>query len=671
MSPRLPNQVVLPALAIDGLEIRYKVRGVERTVVRNLSLRIAPGEIYGMVGESGSGKSTVAFAIERYLPENGRVAGGSIALGEHDVLNASKRTLRRLRTSAMAMVYQDPSQALNPSMTIGRQLIEAFRAAHIRDASSERAAHEMLERVQIADPARAMRSYPHQLSGGMQQRVVIAMALACRPSLLILDEPTTGLDASVEAEVLALIASLRAELGITVLLISHNLSAIRRLCDRIGVLYAGTLVEEADTVALLDRPRHPYTIGLLQCLPSAGRTKHDGPLASLAGAPPASVAQRGCAFAARCAHADTECETHTPLPQRDGTHVAYCHHPCDATRAAVAAQPSAPSAPRAGDPDNAQAAPLLLVEHLSKTYASNGRLVPALRDVSFSLSAGETLGLIGESGSGKSTLARIIAGLVEPDSGTRIELRGTPLAFKVRRRGKPAHRALQMVFQDPGSALNRAHRVSSLIERALKLFTATAASQRKRDVDTIGARFRLTSAHLASKPVRLSGGLRQRAAIARAFAGRPSLVICDEPTSALDASVQAAILNLLVERQRAEQTAYLFISHDLNVVRYVADRILVLYRGEVVQTGTADQVFSGVQHPYAHALIDSKRMRPDATQTTVAPITSPVSIPATAPEAGCSYRALCPHAVSRCEHEAPVLRWLAAGQAIRCHQLSI
>ncbi|MFM0740559.1 ABC transporter ATP-binding protein [Paraburkholderia xenovorans] len=667
MNARLPNQLVLPALTIDGLEIRYTVRGIERTVIRDLSLRIAPGEIYGMVGESGSGKSTVAFAIERYLPENGRVAGGSIALGEHDVLNASKRQLRRLRSSAMAMVYQDPSQALNPTMTIGRQLIEAFRAATLRDTSPEQAAHRMLERVQIADPARAMRSYPHQLSGGMQQRVVIAMALACRPSLLILDEPTTGLDASVEAEVLALIASLRAKLGIAVLLISHNLSAIRKLCDRIGVLYAGTLVEEAHTTALLDRPRHPYTIGLLECLPGAGRTKQDGPLASLAGGPPASVAQHGCAFAARCAHADKQCETHTPLPQRDGSHVVYCHHPRDVTRDTATIESRPLPAPRSSDAGHAQAAPLLVVEHLSKTYSSKGRSVAALRDVSFSLCAGETLGLIGESGSGKSTLARIIAGLVEPDSGSRIELAGAPLEFKVRRRGKHAHRALQMVFQDPGSALNRAHRVGSLIDRALKLFTTMTAPQRQHEVDAIGTRFRLSAAHLASKPARLSGGLRQRAAIARAFAGRPGLVICDEPTSALDASVQAAILNLLVEQQRAEHTAYLFISHDLNVVRYVADRIVVLYRGEVVQTGTADQVFGDVQHPYTRALLDATQARPDAVQAAVfAPAIAVASTPSTV--AGCAYRAQCPHAVSRCEHEAPLLRRLASGQAIRCHQ---
>lgn len=645
-------------LAIDGLDVRYRVRGIEHRVIHALSLQIGRGEIYGLVGESGSGKSTVALAIQRYLPANGRIASGTIRLAGLDLLQASRRELRALRARDLAMVYQDPGQSLNRSLTIGRQLTEAFEAAGTPGHEAYAAARAMLARVRIADPERTLRSYPQQLSGGMQQRVMIAMALAGTPSLLILDEPTTGLDAAVEAEVLALIRALRDELGFSVLFISHNIDAIRRLCDRVGVMYAGRLVEEAPTEALLRAPRHPYTAALLRCLPHAGAHRRRAPLATLSGAPPGLGENiEGCAFAPRCAFADARCRETPPL-QQHGAHRSWCQH-THVPPAAASANAQVRIAP--ADLPHAGTAPVLRIEHISKTFAHGDTRIEALSDVSFAVYGAETLGLVGESGSGKSTLARILSGLETADAGGTLELHGEPLHARTRRRTARQRKALQMVFQDSGTAMNPAHRIGSVIARLLAGRAWPSTRSVRERVAAFAARFQLTPAHLAARPGQLSGGQRQRAAIARAFAGAPDLLICDEPTSALDASVQAAILNLLVERQSASGTSYLFISHDLDVMRYLADRIVVLYRGTVVQTGTTEQVVHGPQHPYTRALFRSH------AQAIAHPVAPDAPLDASR---GCRFQAQCPERIARCANETPVLHTLAHGQTIRCHHFA-
>ena len=633
------------------LSVTYRVRGRDRAVLHRVSLSIGKGEAYGLVGESGCGKSTAALAALRALPRNGRVAGGSVWIGGEDVGQLDAAGLRRLRARAVSMVYQDAGRALNPTLAIGRQVTEVFRALGKRDTVA--AAEAMLRRVRIADAGRVMAAFPHQLSGGMQQRVVIAMALAKDPALLVLDEPTTGLDATVEAEVLDLVAALRAEAGTALLFISHNLNVIRQMCDRVGVLYAGALVEEGDTASLLQQPIHPYTIRLLRCLPVAGRTKRDGPLDSIPGSLPApGPLPPGCVFAPRCTLADTVCRTVAPPVVRRGGQVALCHHPDDAVPAPAPAT-APPPLQAAGK------AAVLQGSRLSKTFGAGPRV---LHDVTLTLHAGETLGLVGESGSGKTTLGHVLLGLAAPDWGGTVALDGQTVAPLARQRSRAERKALQIVFQNPDSALNRAHTVRHLIGRALSLLGGLrGAALQRRLLELVGA-VRLTEGHLPMRPRQLSGGLKQRVAIARAFAGNPLAVICDEPTSALDVSVQASILNLLVDLQAREAVSYVFISHDLGVVRFIADRIAVLYRGRIVESGPADAVFDGPHHPYTEALLSAVPGAPGPR------IRLAGDGPSTqAPPSGCVFSGRCPRKLGPvCEREEPALAE-QDGHAIRCH----
>ncbi|MFT4064927.1 ABC transporter ATP-binding protein [Paraburkholderia sp.] len=609
------------ALTIVGLTVTYRIRGRDREVLQDVSFRVRRGEAYGLVGESGCGKSTVAMATLRYLPRNGKVKAGKIVIAGEDVQKLGADALRRMRATTISMVYQDPARALNPSLTIATQVSEAYEAAGLaRDEALQRTL-EMLKRVRIATPERVMDSYPHQLSGGMQQRVVIAMALASNPALLILDEPTTGLDATVEAEVLDLIAQLRKELGTAVLFISHNLAVIGRMCERVGVLYAGKLVEEGATRDVFARPRHPYTVGLLRCLPTAGRSKDTARLDTIAGALPlpGSVTQ-GCIYAERCRLADERCRREAPPPYRlcaaHGDQMARCHYherAIELPRATPEAMPDAPEASDALDaaakPNDAKelrrTGPVLRARNLSKTFHASGTPLRAVDDVSLELASGETLGLVGESGSGKTTLARLMLGLLAPDAGSVLELDGAPLATRVTRRSGEQLKSMQIVFQNPDSALNRAHSVKRLIGRALARFTTLRGPAADERLAALSDAVRLPERYLDARSRQLSGGLKQRVAIARAFAGEPRVVVCDEPTSSLDVSVQAAILNLLADLQRERGVSYVFISHDLHVVRYVSDRIAVLYLGRLLEIGPAAAVFDGPQHPYTEALLSA------------------------------------------------------------------
>ncbi|MCC8394173.1 ABC transporter ATP-binding protein [Paraburkholderia sp. MMS20-SJTR3] len=682
------------ALTIVGLTVTYRIRGRDREVLQDVSLRVRRGEAYGLVGESGCGKSTVAMATLRYLPRDGKVKAGKILIAGDDVHKLGADALRELRASTVSMVYQDPGRALNPSLTVARQVSEAFEAAGVARDEALRRTLEMLERVRIAAPERVMDSYPHQLSGGMQQRVVIAMALASNPALLILDEPTTGLDATVEAEVLDLVAQLRAELGTAVLFISHNLAVIGRMCERVGVLYAGKLVEEGATADVFTRPRHPYTVGLLRCLPSAGRSKDREPLDTIAGGLPlpGSVTQ-GCIYAERCRLADERCRREAPPPYRlaatHGDQMARCHYherAIELPRAAAEHSTEFPPAAAGDVRSSTRTAPVLRARNLSKTFHVSGAPLRAVDDVSLELASGETLGLVGESGSGKTTLARLLLGLTTPDAGSVLELDGAPLAARVTRRSDEQLKSLQIVFQNPDSALNRAHSVKRLIGRALARFTALRGDAIDERLATLSADVRLPERYLDARSRQLSGGLKQRVAIARAFAGEPRVVVCDEPTSSLDVSVQAAILNLLAELQRERGVSYIFISHDLHVVRYVSDRIAVLYLGRLLEIGPAAAVFDGPQHPYTEALLSAVPtlhgdgmldVRPDAQR---ARIRLSGELPgAGAMPSGCVFHTRCPRKLGAiCEQQDPP--FVDAGDAgdsgdaaqasvhrIRCH----
>ncbi|CAN7480635.1 ABC transporter ATP-binding protein [Trinickia sp. LjRoot230] len=667
-------------LAATGLSVAYRVRSREREVLSDVTFRIRRGEAYGLVGESGCGKSTLALAALSYLPRNGRIKSGRIAIAGADLATLDAEALRMMRAKTVSMVYQDPSRALNPSLTVGIQVSEAFEVAYAISREEARTrARQMLARVHIASPDQVMDRYPHQLSGGMQQRVVIAMALASNPALLVLDEPTTGLDATVEAEVLDLVTQLRNELGTAVLFISHNLAVIGRMCSRVGVLYAGRLVEEGASADVFGAPHHPYTVGLLRCLPARARSKSSGRLDTISGSLPApGMAVIGCAYAERCKLADERCRREAPPPYRfgaaHGVQMARCHYHENAQALPfdMDSRPHPPSAHRDASSDRAvaQTTPVLRAEHVSKTFVGSAQTVRAVDDVSLTLGQGETLGLVGESGSGKTTLARLLVGLIAPDRGATIELDGKSLQPRVERRNGEQLKSLQIVFQNPDSALNRAHSVRHLIGRALSKLGMLRGAAHGAELSSLADAVRLPRRYLDARTRQLSGGLKQRVAIARAFAGDPRVVVCDEPTSSLDVSVQAAILNLLVDLQRERGVSYVFISHDLHVVRYISDRIAVLYAGRLLEIGFAQEVFDGPHHPYTEALLSA--MPPftpgvdDPHNARVRLCGEPLS--STAPPTGCVFQTRCARKLGElCEKVDPPFADAGAGHLIRCH----
>ena len=653
-----------PTVQVEHMDVTYNVRGRDRLALRDVSFRIASRESYGLVGESGSGKSTVALALTRYLPRNGRVSAGSITINGQDQLSMGAAALRELRARTVSMVYQEPGRALNPSIRVGRQVAEVYEIAGAGRHESLERAEAILRKVQIADPAQVMDRYPHQLSGGMAQRAVIAMALAAEPSLLILDEPTTALDATVEAEVLDLVTALREEFDTSVLFISHNLAVIAKMCDRVGVLYAGELIEEGPAREVFDQPRHPYTVGLLRCIPRRGQRKDHGRLDTIPGfLPPAGHSITGCVFAPRCSIVQDRCrEAAPPSFQINPVHTSRCYR-----------HEIAPDLPRSTPVDLSlptpedTAEPIARLVNVSKTFPSRGGAVQALAGVSLDLMRGETLGLVGESGSGKTTLARVLLGLTPPDMGASVELDDQPLPADLRRRSRDQLKSIQIVFQNPDSALNRRHTVRRLISRPLSRLAGLSGQRLRERVADLIRSVRMEERHLSLRPNQLSGGLKQRVAIARAFGSGPRLVVCDEPTSALDVSVQAAILNLLADLQAKEQVTYLFISHDLGVVRYLADRIAVLYLGRVMEVGPAETVFAGPHHPYTEALLSAV---PSLDGRRPTRIRLKGEIPSAAnPPSGCVFHTRCPRKLPGdiCETIEPPLAEVAPGHLMSCH----
>ena len=648
------------ALRVEDLSLAYVVRGIQRPVLRGVTFEVRPGESYGLVGESGCGKSTTAYAVVRYLPRNAVITGGRILVAGDDVTKMSDDEVRQFRIHHASMVYQDPGAALNPSTKIGPQVAEAFtvlgQSAHDAKASARRA----LERVQIADPEAVAQRYPHQLSGGMQQRVVIAIALASNPRLLVLDEPTTGLDATVEASVLDLVRTLQAEANAAVLLIAHNLGVIRTMCDRVGVMYAGKIVEEGDAATVFANPQHPYTLGLLRSLPRRGVRKSKRALSTI----PGNLPQIGtnlptCVFVDRCQLADELCRTVVPpIVEVGGGQWTRCHH---RDRLGEMVEP-----PSIVGEDTAHGDLALSVDQVSKTFHQSGRDVPALVKVDLELFDGETLGLVGESGSGKSTLARTILGIESPDAGGSLELDTHSLAARSGDRPTDDKRSIQMVFQNPDSALNRGWTARHILARSVSKLTGLKGKAVDERVNKLAADLRLTQRHLDLKPRQLSGGLKQRVAIARAFAGDPRIVVADEPTSALDVSVQAAILNLLSELQLKSKTSYLLISHDLGVVRYLADRIAVMYLGRIMEVGESETVFRGPNHPYTEALLSAV---PNVDGDDRKRILLEGEIPSPAnPPTGCVFNTRC-HRVIRglCEVVEPPLVEVEPGHLMSCH----
>ena len=581
----------MTVLDISGLRVAYGTT----EVVRGFDLKLQSGETYGLVGESGCGKSTVAYSVEGHLSGPGRVTEGSISVNGTNVVGLPEPELRRLRATAMGMVFQDPVSALNPTMRIGRQLAEA--ACDPGDIPA------VLERVRLPEPKSITSRYPHQFSGGQLQRIVIAMALLRRPSLLILDEPTTGLDVTVEAEVVSLISEIAGAEQIALLYISHNLGLIARVADRVGIMYAGQLVEEGPVRDVLTAPRHPYARALMECLPGRKGVEPGTPLSSIKGQVASMQAlPAGCAFAPRCEFARPGlCDVDPPLPleQIVPGHAARCRRLKEEMPRAERAQSHAVR-------ETGYDQSILAVDGIVKTFRRKGFWgrppVVASDDVSFNVPAAQTLALVGESGSGKSTLARILIGLDVADSGTASFAGDDIAALPASRRSDALFQGIRMVFQNPDGTLNPAHRIGFTLRRALQ---RSGRPHENADIVRLLECVRLPPDAADRRPSDLSGGQRQRVAIARAFAGDPALIIADEPVSALDVSVQAAIVGLLSDMTVENETAILLISHDLMLVRHVAQHVVVLYRGRVMEKGPVEAVFSPPFHPYTEALLAS------------------------------------------------------------------
>jgi len=678
-----------PVLKVENLAIAYQVRGGEIEAVQDVSFTINPSESYGIVGESGCGKSTVAWAIVNFLGRNGYVKRGSIQFMGEELVGKSGEELRRLRGNRIAMVYQDPMQALNPSMRLGDQMKEVLTVhQRIDEQTARQRCLAMLDLVHMPDPASVLQRYPHQISGGQQQRVVIAMALLNNPALLIMDEPTTALDVTVEATVLDLIAELRREFDTAIMFISHNLGVIARICNRVGVMYAGEMVERATVEGLFADPQHPYTQGLIRCVPKLGASKGSSVLYPIPGRVPAPDQRpAGCVFAPRCDYVQQRCWDERPDLRllADGAWVR-CHF-AETIDAAAWQPPAALQLPTVVGNREPQVGPereaLLKLEGLQKYYPVPGkglaalfglgqkRYVKALEDATFTVRRGNTLGIVGESGCGKSTLIRTIIGLEDSTAG-KAEFMGFDITGDLSARNQQLIQELQMVFQNPDSTMNPAYPIGQQIARPMIRFGTVPRAQVRAEVIKLLEAMRLSEAYYDRLPRQLSGGEKQRVGIARALASRPDLILCDEPVSALDVSVQAAILNLLLAVQQEQGTTMVFIAHDLSVVRFFCDNIAVMYLGQMMEFGPTEAIYHPPYHPYTEALLSAVPI-PDPTAEQQR-IRLEGTVPsAVNPPSGCRFHTRCPRRKllpdggKICETTIPPWREAGNGHRIFCH----
>ncbi len=668
-----------PILEIDNLSISFFTRLREIPAVMDFSVSVQPGEAVGLVGESGCGKSTVALGVMQDLGKNGRIVGGSIKFKGRDLGSMSQAELRGIRGSEIAMIYQEPMASLNPAMKIARQLMEVPMIHQGMSQGEARArALQVVTDVKLPDPERILNSYPHQLSGGQQQRIVIAMALMSEPALLILDEPTTALDVTVEAAIVELVRDLGRKYGTSMLFISHNLGLILETCDRLCVMYSGEAVESGSIADVFDKMQHPYTQALFRSIPLPGADKNTHPLIAIPGNFPLPHERPpGCNFGPRCDYFEAgRCDASDISMFEvagDDRHTTRClkfgeidwHAPIT-----LAAQKQKGEIGKV----------VLKMENLKKYYevAANAlfgggdkKVVKANETLSFEARESETLAIVGESGCGKSTLAKVLMGLETATEG-QILLDGKNIEqIPIEKRDTKTVSDLQMVFQYPFDTLNPSMTVGRQIMRALEIFGIgdSEAARRKRMLELLDL-VKLPRAFADRMPRQLSGGQKQRVGIARAFAGGARIVVADEPVSALDVSVQAAVTDLLMEIQRKEKTTLLFISHDLSIVRYLSDRVMVMYLGHVVEMGSTDQVFSPPYHPYTEALLSAVPIADTSVQKKHIVLEGDIPS-AMNPPPGCPFQTRCrwksevPGGL--CETEVPVVRDLAEGHQIKCH----
>ena len=653
-----------PLLDIQDLHTDIEIRSGVVHALSGVDLHVNPGETLGIVGESGSGKTMTALSLMGLLPQGGRVSSGSIYLDGQDLTKMPLHAKRKLRGTKVGMIFQDPLTSLNPTMKIGLQVCEPLRVHKkmSKKDALERAV-EILKRVGMPRPEIVINNYPHQLSGGMRQRVMIAMALVCEPRILIADEPTTALDVTTQMQILDLIDELRDEYQMGVILITHDLGVVAGHTDRVAVMYAGRIVETAPTKTLFTEPKHRYTSSLMAALPEralAAGTK----LFSIPGAPPSLTnLPVGCRFAARCLWATDECRAGYPDLSGDDTHTFSCFHPVQEGDESPAALQAKLDTQKNGDEAGAQQAPLvsskvlLDVKEASREYESAGSgffkrdkgVVSAVDRVSITVKKGETYGLVGESGCGKSTMGRLIAGLERP-SGGAIELDGRDLATLKGRDAVTIHRDVQMMFQDSYAAMDPRMRIDQILAEPMSIQKTGNARQIAERIMEIIEQVGLTEEILDRYPHEFSGGQLQRIGFARSLTLAPDLIVADEPVSALDVSVQAQVLNLMKDLQAELGLSYLFISHDLAVVQYMADRIGVMYLGRIVEEGPAKEVVENPKHPYTKALIDSIPVPdPEFSHDDRAIKLTGEPPSAVNPPEGCRFRPRCPFAGEECK----------------------
>ncbi len=657
---------VAPLLDVRGLCTRFRTAEGIVNAVNDVSFAVAPGRIVGIVGESGSGKSVTARSILRMVRSPGEITAGEVRYRGADLLELDEKRMREVRGREIAMVFQDPQSALNPVMRVGDQIAEAL-IVHGADRREARArARELLEQVGIPDVDRRIDDYPHQFSGGMRQRVVIAVALAARPSLLIADEPTTALDVTIQAQILRLLGTLRDELDIAVVMITHDMGVVAETCDEVVVMYGGRVLERGPVEAVFGRPQLPYTADLLAAMPRIDEAADGRLLPAIPGAPPDPAhLPPGCPFQPRCRMADDVCAEHVPplTPRESASHEAACH----VTERGTAIPPLTP--PVVGARARAGAVPLLEITDLRVDVAGgrHGLLrskqpVFAVDGVGLTVHSGETVGLVGESGCGKSTLARTIVGINSPHAGV----------VRVGDGSAAARRGVQYVFQDPYASLNPRRTVRQSLDEALAV-RGLPAAERPEQALSLLERVGLHERHLDRYPHAFSGGQRQRIGIARALAAAPRLLILDEPVSALDVSIQAQIINLLESLRDEFDLGYLFIAHDLSVVRHLSDRVAVMYLGRLVEVGDAESVYTAPQHPYTAALLASSPV-PDTAERHRERIVLGGDLPSPKdPPSGCRFRTRCPigplHRPERsvCVESDPALVATGPGQVAACH----
>lgn len=668
-----------PVLECNNVSISYYTRAGEIPAVVDFNLKVMPGEAVGIVGESGCGKSTVALAIMQYIGKNGDIVGGEIKFMGRDMRTMSEEELRDIRGSRISMVYQEPMASLNPSMLIKEQLNEVLIYHEgISEEEASKRSIEMLEAVRLPDPERVMDSFPHQISGGQQQRVVIAMALLSKPQLLLLDEPTTALDVTVEAGVVELIKDISKRFGTSMIYISHNLGLILETCDKIAVMYSGEAVEFGSVSQVFDEMRHPYTRGLFNSIPLPGADRYSQPLVAIRGQLPLPHERpTGCNFGPRCDHfKDGVCNDQALHMQAVSAHLGHqvrCERYLNIDWEAAK--------PKAVPGDSIKYGKTVLqVKNMQKYYEVHdrslkamisgkaSRFVKANEKLDFEAREAETVAIVGESGCGKSTFAKVMLGL-ETATGGEVILNDQEIGqISVHKRTPQMVGSMQMIFQNPFETLNPSHTVGSQISRVLRMFgVAKNKEEALEKTYELLDMVKLPRDFALRRPRQLSGGQKQRVGIARAFAGEAQVVVADEPVSALDVSVQAAVTGLLTDIQRERRTTMLFISHDLSVVRYLADRVVVMYLGQIMEQGDTDDIYSPPYHPYTEALLSAVPIAD--TSITKKHIVLEGEIPSPMnPPSGCPFQTRCPRKIGAiCENELPEVKDLGSGHKIMCH----